>query len=252
MPRIPTKSWRDLIKDITGQKFGRLTAIEPEKQIRGGRWRAVWLCACDCGGDSVVDGSALRTGKIKSCGCATSEVTAKRNGINCLPSGVAEVRAVIRAYIQNSNHRGLVFDLTEDQVSKIIKMDCVYCGSRPSNTIKWQRKAETHFKYNGIDRADNSRGYVFGNCVPCCKSCNKMKDQMTPEEFMVRCGMIAQNQLRRMIQGKFGFFALTHPETGEIVSLTQQQKASVREITGNPDFTLTDVLENFSGEGVVQ
>ena len=33
--------------DITGQKFGRLTAVRREK-IRGKA--AVWFCRCDCGG----------------------------------------------------------------------------------------------------------------------------------------------------------------------------------------------------------
>ena len=28
---------------------------------------------------------------------------------------------------------------------------------------------------SGIDRKDNTKGYVEGNCIPCCKVCNKIK-----------------------------------------------------------------------------
>jgi hypothetical protein len=49
--------------DITGQRFGKLVAVEKEL----GRWR----CVCDCGGSSVVRASNLRTGSTKSCGCRT-------------------------------------------------------------------------------------------------------------------------------------------------------------------------------------
>lgn len=53
-------------KDLTGQKFGMLTATE---WIRGGRWR----CVCDCGNETIVDTRNLLTGHTKSCGCKRYE-----------------------------------------------------------------------------------------------------------------------------------------------------------------------------------
>lgn len=58
------------IKDITGQRFGRLIAIRPWD---GSGRRLKWVCACDCGGESYPTGSALRAGKILSCGCLRNE-----------------------------------------------------------------------------------------------------------------------------------------------------------------------------------
>ena len=53
--------------DITGQRFGRLVAIKPEKKTSGG-YR--WLCLCDCGNELYAPHStALITGHTKSCGC---------------------------------------------------------------------------------------------------------------------------------------------------------------------------------------
>ena len=54
-------------KDITGMRFGMLTAIAPaEQQDRG---RAVWHCRCDCGGEIDAPLHQLTAGYRKSCGC---------------------------------------------------------------------------------------------------------------------------------------------------------------------------------------
>ena len=37
--------------------------------------------------------------------------------------------------------------------------------------------------YNGIDRVDSNIGYIFENCVPCCKLCNMAKKEYPVEEF---------------------------------------------------------------------
>lgn len=54
------------MKDIAGQKFGRLTAISPRgRSVRG---EVMWYCECDCGGTSIVRGSQLRHGRVRCCG----------------------------------------------------------------------------------------------------------------------------------------------------------------------------------------
>lgn len=54
--------------DLTGQRFGRLTAIEllPERSKRGSR---LWRCLCECGNEKIAPTSALNGGFIQSCGC---------------------------------------------------------------------------------------------------------------------------------------------------------------------------------------
>lgn len=37
--------------------------------------------------------------------------------------------------------------------------------------------------YNGVDRINNSIGYVIENCVPCCRQCNRSKDILNQKEF---------------------------------------------------------------------
>lgn len=56
------------IKDIQGERFGSLVAIRPTNMRTG--TSVIWECRCDCGNITYVSGQALRTGKIKSCGCS--------------------------------------------------------------------------------------------------------------------------------------------------------------------------------------
>lgn len=56
------------IVDMTGKTFGLLTVIR-----RNGTYakttQAAWLCRCQCGKETTVDGNLLRSGNTRSCGC---------------------------------------------------------------------------------------------------------------------------------------------------------------------------------------
>ena len=60
-----------MIKDETGNKYGRLTVIKYEGINKQGR--AVWLCKCSCGNTTTVVGKYLRNGDTTSCGCRWKE-----------------------------------------------------------------------------------------------------------------------------------------------------------------------------------
>ncbi|RRG09924.1 MAG: AP2 domain-containing protein [Lactobacillus sp.] len=62
--------------DLSGQRFGRLVAIKPQGKSTNGNLR--WLCRCDCGNYTEVDGVQLRRGDSKSCGCLRREVMRKQ------------------------------------------------------------------------------------------------------------------------------------------------------------------------------
>ena len=57
-------------KDLTGQKFGKLTVLERVSPI--GENHMKWKCQCDCGNVVTVAGTALKQGITKSCGCTRS------------------------------------------------------------------------------------------------------------------------------------------------------------------------------------
>ena len=64
--------------DLTGQRFGRLTAIIPTEKRRGRC--VIWLCRCDCGNLTEVSLDDLRREHTKSCGCLHREISQKRSG----------------------------------------------------------------------------------------------------------------------------------------------------------------------------
>jgi hypothetical protein len=65
--------------DISGQRFGMLTAISIDHLSvqRNGCARALWKCRCDCGNETVASISNLRNGHTRSCGCLVVESASK-------------------------------------------------------------------------------------------------------------------------------------------------------------------------------
>lgn len=54
------------IKDLTGQKFGRLTVVEMAPKTTR---KTFWKCICECGNEKVVRSDCLQRKQVKSCGC---------------------------------------------------------------------------------------------------------------------------------------------------------------------------------------
>lgn len=71
-------------KDETGNKYGRLTVLYRDIQ-----WDKIkkdktvkWVCQCDCGNLTSVNGSKLRSGHTQSCGCLQKERAQQGRFIN--------------------------------------------------------------------------------------------------------------------------------------------------------------------------
>ena len=75
------------------------------------------------------------------------------------------------------------FQLSKCEYEELRHGDCTYCG---------RSCTETHT--NGIDRVDNSIGYVLDNCASCCGSCNISKGTSSADDFVSRCVLIASRE----------------------------------------------------------
>jgi hypothetical protein len=62
--------------DLVGARFGLLTVTRRIANNASGS--AVWECLCDCGSVRAHAGTSLRTGRLKSCGCASPRFTKER------------------------------------------------------------------------------------------------------------------------------------------------------------------------------
>lgn len=60
-------------KDEIGNKYGKLTVLEIDKNNVFGYQNTKWICQYDCGNTVSVYGSNLRSGRQKSCGCIISK-----------------------------------------------------------------------------------------------------------------------------------------------------------------------------------
>ena len=58
-------------KNLAGQRFGRLVAIEPTEERY--RTAVIWKCQCDCGNTVSIPVSCLTSGDVSSCGCLRKE-----------------------------------------------------------------------------------------------------------------------------------------------------------------------------------
>jgi hypothetical protein len=61
--------------DMAGLRYGRLVGMDFSHSSGG---HAHWRFACDCGKETIADGTAVRAGKTASCGCLHREICADR------------------------------------------------------------------------------------------------------------------------------------------------------------------------------
>lgn len=164
-------------KDLSGRVFGKLIVLSLIGKIKG---KYYWLCRCECGIEKKIRGHHLSHGKIVTCGCSkyvrTCEITKP------VQDKLGTFASVYRYYWHSAKRRGLVLELSTNTFIELIQSPCSYCGKAPSNVIR-DRQTGTNY-YTGIDRVDNSKGYIEGNVVPACKICNLIKHTMTSAEFL--------------------------------------------------------------------
>lgn len=63
--------------EMSGKRFGRLVVVERSSLSKD--HHASWLCICDCGNQTIVNGRNLRSGATTSCGCYHNEILSNRS-----------------------------------------------------------------------------------------------------------------------------------------------------------------------------
>lgn len=166
------------IKDATGIRFGRLTAIAYNKDQSLKTGYREWDFKCDCGKLTTFRLSRAVSGRTKSCGCLSAEITKKRTTKD---PGVAALNQIYYTYKYNAKRRNIDFNLSKEEFYKIGSNNCRYCGIEP-RMVKGTSSV-FFIPFNGLDRLDSSKQYETDNCVACCPLCNMMKNDLTVEEF---------------------------------------------------------------------
>jgi hypothetical protein len=98
-------------------------------------------------------------------------------------------RYVFKRIKWDAKKAGRPFNLSFEWFKEVIQKPCHYCNRSRVNKVSVASKKPgefllVDFRYNGLDRVDNTLGYEEDNCVPCCVVCNRAKNSMPYDEFM--------------------------------------------------------------------
>lgn len=178
-------------KDIAGQKFNMLTAVELVErrptQYKSGRndIEYYWLFKCDCGQLTITrrDRVTAKKNPIRSCGCQANLSKFK---------GIGELSQSQWYHIQkNAKVRGIRFDLQiEDAWELFLRQDgkCALTGWDISFAKRGQKW------YDGtasLDRVDSKQDYRLSNVQWLHKRVNISKWDYTTLEFIDICMAVA-------------------------------------------------------------
>lgn len=141
----------------------------------------LWACTCDCGNLAIATGFQLQRNKNNSCGCSKQKQNKTKfkerlkNPIKLL------TKHLFNIYSGSAKRRNIKFNLTLEEFSALVISNCFYCGENPERQV-W--KYGLSMNYNGIDRFNNVNGYINDNVLPACYKCNRMKADMSVDEFV--------------------------------------------------------------------
>lgn len=147
------------LKDITGQRYGRLTVIERHPEIAPGG-KVQWSCRCDCGSTTVTTGNRLSIGMVSSCGCLRIEAS-RQTGLSNSSHGMT------------GSPEYKAWQAMRDRCLKPSVESYPHYGGRGIRTCQsWEESFENFYRDMGpkpspqhsIDRRDNDGDYTPENC----------------------------------------------------------------------------------------
>ncbi len=165
-----------------GKKYGRLTIIGEPFHFKCNTTKI--KVKCDCGTYREVQINHLRSGVTSSCGCFQKERVSKN-------FGESNFNITYNNYKSRAKKYERPFKLTKKEFKSFVEGNCHYCGAKPNN-ITNHPECIGHYKYSGIDRVNNKKGYTIDNCVSCCKVCNRMKSSMGYDDFINHAKLISK------------------------------------------------------------
>ncbi len=142
---------RILPDNLTGKRFGRLTALQ---YVGKGKW----LCQCDCGNTRINKAQCLKEGRVVSCGCYKDELLSQRSykhGSSYNP--LYRVWWGMKERCQNENHKAY---------HRYGGRGITICKEWLDNYKSFEKWALDAGYEKGltVERIDNDKGYSPDNC----------------------------------------------------------------------------------------
>lgn len=118
--QVASEKAKTQYKDLTGQRFGRLIALEivGTQVNNNGRSSKLWRCSCDCGNTNFVTTSHhLLSGNTQSCGCLKSKGEAEIKSLLISQKIKYEQQKIFKDY---TNAR---YDFYLPELNRLIEFD---------------------------------------------------------------------------------------------------------------------------------
>lgn len=171
------------IKNLVGQRFGKLVVIkEGELSLEG---RQLWICQCDCGNIHITNGRNLQNGVCQSCGCLTSK-------------GEAEIEKILQDNNINYSKQYSFLDLKSDK-GGLLRFDfAVFIDNKLSHLIEFQ--GEQHYEYSGSwfdNPKDNDKRkveYCERNGIPLILIPYWQRGKITLEKLLIKSERMEVNE----------------------------------------------------------
>jgi len=174
-------------QDLTGQRFGKLVAIESIRKIHAG-W--IWKCKCDCGNETECVAARLKLGRKRSCGCSLrGEGHYMWSGYKGL-SGYSWCRVLTRAKI-----RKIDVDITVKDAWELFEKQNGKCALTGID-LQFARNSKGHVhgeQTASLDRIDSHKGYIKDNVQWIHKDLNTMKWDFSENDFIFWCKKVAEH-----------------------------------------------------------
>ena len=166
--------------DETGKRFGRLMV----QHMVGVTSPTRWLCVCDCGKSTIVLGTSIRAGRVRSCGCLIGEAAKSRmtkHGQSEVPEYRAweamKNRCFRKTYHSYQRYGGRGITVCEGWINDFSAF-FAYVGPKPS-------------KQHSLDRIDNNKNYEPGNVRWASKIEQSRNSTRTKIDFIDACAILA-------------------------------------------------------------
>ncbi len=142
--------------EMGGQRSGRLVVVRPSHQdTNNNRW--FWICLCDCGAETIVNGYSLRSCVTRSCGCIRAE----------------QIGRLRRTHGQSETVEYKTWRQMRGRCNNPRSKDYSFYGGRGISVCsEWSDSFKAFYRDMGprpsaqhtIDRIDNDGNYEPGNC----------------------------------------------------------------------------------------
>lgn len=148
------------LRDVSGERYGRLVAIDEAARLAGER--RVWRFKCDCGTTCVKRLDQVLMGVTKSCGCLqkeTASITSQTHGLTMSVDGD-------KTYNLWSNIKRRCYDESTGRFHRYGGRGIFLQDSWVNDPVGFStyvRSLDGFSMEKSLDRVDNNLGYVEGN-----------------------------------------------------------------------------------------